>query len=56
MIVCSACEQSNGTVKGGGDATCPSPDSGRVFDGDQLKAQAQAGGMGEQLYAVAFKR
>ena len=54
-IVGSAREQSEGTMKGG-DATCPYPDCGRVIDGNQVKAQSQAGGMGEQLYAVVFKR
>jgi putative DNA methylase len=54
-IVGSARQQSDGTMKGG-DATCPYPDCGRVIDGNQLKAQSQAGGMGEQLYAVVFKR
>ena len=54
-IVGSAAEQFPGTVARG-DGHCPYADCGRVIDGGEIKRQAQAGRMGEQLYAVVCKR
>lgn len=54
-IVETAKEHSEGTVSSA-DGLCPFPDCARPIDGGDIKQQAQAGGMGDQLIAIVQKR
>lgn len=55
LIVEHEADHSPGTVKDG-DGVCPFLDCGRTIDGDEIKAQAQGGRMGHQLYSVVYKQ
>ncbi len=54
-IVDSASDHSFGTVNRGA-ALCPYSDCGRIVDSKEIARIAVNGGMGEQLYAVVYKR
>ena len=53
-IVDSTAEHSEATVSVG-KGRCPFPDCGRVIGGGEIKEQAQAGDMGDELFAVVFQ-
>jgi len=50
---CSRLQPDKGTVKRGSGI---SPWTGDPIDGDYIKAEAQAGRMGQQLFAISFKK
>ena len=54
-IVEREADHSAATVKGG-DGSCPFPECRRSIDGDEIKAQSQAGRVGQQLYCVVYKK
>jgi putative DNA methylase len=47
--------QSEGVITRG-NATCPYPDCRRVIQNAEIKAEAMAGRMGEQLFAIVYKK
>ena len=55
QMVNSLQHQSKGTVSRG-SALCPYPDCMRVISSNEIKTAAKSGNMGEQLYAVAYKK
>lgn len=54
-IVSKASEHSTGTVNWG-NAQCPYPDCGRIVDDDIVRACSRDDTMGEQLFAIIYKR